>query len=527
MPIEITGIPLKSNIYDYSVQEDATSLDPSAFTGGVGQLTFSADDWDESFRMINSVIDLSDGSRGKFEGVVTETESTDGALNVVADSALTLFNSWHTVPPFSGALYSYIQTLANICGIPNNVNVASSIATTHLEVPGYLGNVWDGLKQFLAAHQWEIALVFNRVTVRPIREIVAVHDNVVTETVARNSQVTAEEIEVYYYNNVWATLKQVYPVPSSDAGYDSPLVVNAGSTLVQQVTIDGTLISVNQPAVQDWVGNTDYSGTNGVYAVAGNDGLPVTAAQWTAKGGRLSVATTDDPSIIEVTVIGADIPELSPFRIAMTAGTASYYDALRITGAGTVWDKRLLTLKTGAAPSSTGDKVGTTVDNRFISTLADAYTCGLKVAATFAGTSLTLSGTVMSLNRPTDSEAYITSTFGDFNLANLGNTLSQFNTFYAGATFEQFNTYWRNITSEDYENQLFGQGVGARILTNDINYRVVSTTTGPANVQYSAVADTTIGDFNGSWLGKTFADFNVQYDGYRFQDFNAVPLRSY
>lgn len=524
--IEVTGIPRKPNIYSYNVQEDAIRLDPNSFEGGVGQLALSTNNWADSFKLLNSNIDLSDGIRGKFQGIVRDTDATDGVINITADGALALFNSWRTVAPFNGTLNDYMTYMVGLVGITNNLVVDSSIASTAVVVPGFLGNVWDNLKQFFSVNQWEIALVFNRVIVRPIRTIVAQHDNVITETQTRNNQVTAEQIEIYWYNHTWGTQSQVYPIPSSGNGVSNPIVVNAGETIVQQFTIDGSLATVNQPVVQDFVANASYAGTNGVYAVAGNDGLPVTAAQWSAQGGRLSVRITSDPSIIEVMVTGASSAALSPYRIAMTAGTSSYYDSLRITGTGITWDKQLLTLHTGAAPSATGEVVGATVDNRYVRTLANAYTSGIHTAAAFSGPTITLSGSVGALNRSVDDDAYVTSTIGDFNTYHVGDTIGQFNTEYSGWTIQQFNDFWRERTTDNFVNQLFGQGIGSRILTKDINYRVVSTTTDPARVQYTAVTDTTIGDFNSARSGKTIGQFNAQFAGYRIQDFNAVPLRT-
>lgn len=524
--IEITGIPRNDNLYSYSVQEDATRLDPNSFEGGFGQLAFSTNDWSDSFRLSNTSVTLSDGSRGKFQGIVRDTDSTDGVINITADGALSLFNAWRTVQPFQGTLEAYMQYLVGLVGITNNLVVDSSIRTTPVIAPGYVGNVWDNLKQFFAVNQWEIALVFNRVVVRPIRKIYAYHDNVITETVTRNNQVTAEQIEIYWYNHVWGSQTQVYPVPSASGGLSNPIVVNANETIVQQFSIDGSLLSINQPVVQDFVANTSYAGTNGVYAVAGNDGLPVTAAQWTAEGGRLSVRITEDPSIIEVTVTGARTAALSPFRIAMTAGTSSYYDSLRITGTGITWNKELLTLHTGAAPSATGEVVGATVDNKYVRTLADAYTAGLHTAKAFSGPTITLSGSAPSLNRPADDDAYVTSTIGQFNTYHTGDTIGQFNIEYTGWSIQQFNDFWRARTADNFDNQLFGQGVGSQIVTKDLIYRVVSTTTDPAVVQYTAVTDTIIDVFNYFWSGKTIGDFNTRYAGYRIQDFNASPIRT-
>lgn len=521
MTATITPLTHPENIHSYSVQEDVTSFDPSSMSGGYGQLTFTVDDYDESPRLLGTTLTLQDGSRGKFQGLVRALDgSSVGTLNVTADSPLALFNSWHSVPPFEGFLGDYVTDLATRVGI--TLPVITDGSTPYLVAPGFLGNVWDNLKQCLTANQCEIALVYNNVVVRESRRTTAFAENVISENYSINDQTTAETVEIVWRKNTSIQAQHaVYPGELET----TPLSVEANATITQSFNLNASLILVNQPVAIDFVNDDPYEGTNGVYSVVGKDDLPITAAQWTAGGGSVSVRLTEDPSVIEVTVNGANIPDLSPFRLAMSSGSSTYYDSLRITGTGFTWTEETLTLPTGAPPNATGQTVGVTVTNPHINSLAKAYTSGFYAAATFSGGRKTITGYTPSLNRPGTTEEFISATMEDFNNANTTSTMADFNAAYSGQTMEDFNTYWSNVAEMRFDNQLFGQGVGSRFFRSNATYRVVSTVTGLSDVQYTAVLDTTMSDFNSENSGRTMGDFNTEFAGYRMRDFNLAPMK--
>ena len=141
------------------------------------------------------------------------------------------------------------------------------------------------------------------------------------------------------------------------------------------------------------------------------------------------------------------------------------------------------------------------------------------------GTTHTLSGSTVALNQPNASADIVAASIGDFNATYPGMPISGFNTLYAGQTIQQFNDYWEEVNANDFSNQLFGQGVGARLVRDEAVFRVISTTTGPDVVNYEAVSDTTIGDFNTRFAGATIADFNTHYAGQVIRDYNVTPIR--
>lgn len=523
-PVEITVRDKRlRNITNFSVQEDATPIDPSSSFGGVGQIVFDTLEDNDSRRLIGNVT-LVDGSRGKTSGFVKSISGDNGMLSVTADSILGLFNVDRTVPPYQGTLSGAINYYCDLVGIPNGVTVDSTISSRSVIYPGWKGNVWVGIKQILAKEQVEMALVFDRIYVRPLRKLIAYLDRSTTRSFSIDGSNAARSIDISYYNHEYGEQKEVYPLSLDDA---TIFQVDSGETIVFQERLNASLFSVNQPSVQDWVDDDRYDGTNGVYSVVGNDGLPITAAQWTAQGGSVSVSITDDPSIIEVTVRGASMPDYAPYRIAMSSGSGNYYNSLHITGEAVVTTEQTVNIKTGVTNVSSSDEVGVVVRNPFIQTRAQAYSLGMIVAGAYAGLNYTISGTALDLNRDEGSRDVIQATVADFNLAvDAGTTISEFNTEWSGQDIADFNLYWQEQVDVLFGNQLFGNAIGARVLDKHANFRIITATTKVDVIDYTASLDNIVSDFNSRWSEtETIADFNSEFSGYTCKDFSIEPLR--
>ena len=512
-----------SNIVSFSVQEDATPIDPSSSQGGVGQVTVGLDDYPDAEQLIGQVI-LTDGTRGKTSGNVRSLSSADGKLTINADSVLGKFNTDRVVQPYIGTLGGAIQNYCDLVGIENDVITDETLSSRPVVYPGFKGNVWVAIKQLLSKEQVEMALVFDRVYVRPLRKLTINQDRQTSTGWNIDNSNAARTVEINYYNHSYGTQQEVYPRVAEEATIYS---VDAGQVLVVTEQLNASMISVNQPVVYDNVSNISYAGTNGVYSVAGNDGLPITAAQWTAQGGSVNVRITDDPSVIEITIVGANSALPAPFRIAMTSGASNFYNSLHITGTAVTWDKKIVSLRTGVPDNVTSVEVGVTVDNPFISTYDEALSLGLLTACAYSGLNYTVNGSAFDINRKGDGRQLIQATIADFNTAyEPGTTVDVFNIAWAGESIGDFNEYWMDQVDLLWENQLFGNAPGARVLNPDANFRVTTATTTESAVQYTGVLDTLIDDFNSKWSStSTIGDFNVQFAGKTMKDYSVMPLR--
>lgn len=461
-----------SNLVNWTVQEDATTIDPSNYNGGAGQVTVEALEGTNSLLSLNKELFLEDSSAGTIQTTVRDVQATDGSLTVTADSPLGLFNSFHTVQPHIGSIRTAFVYYMGVVGISAALSVDPAIANRTVTYPGWVGNVWDNIKQILSAEQIEIASVLGTIMVRPLRTRTATLSRATSLGRSINKQSVSEQIEVHWYNNQQIIRGEVYPIPDTPLEDLSPATVEAGRTTKFTIDLNASLSSIQQPVPIDFVENRPYPNTDGVYSVIADDGLPVTAAQWTANGGRLSVRLTEDPSVIEVTVVGMSNSGAvkGPFRIAMSSGNA--YNSLHITGNGVAWRDEKTVLYTGATNAVTGEQIGTTIENRFIRTYAQALNAGQITSKAYAR-SHTASGSVVS-----------------------------------------------------FDGQIFGDTPGGRIKTADANYRVDSITAGPGGTSFTASEDTTMADFTAVWASLPPEAFSNYWTGKTALEFSTTPLRS-
>jgi hypothetical protein len=500
---------LSSAVSEYSSTEDATTIDPSNYNGGFGQLTVSALAVQDSKMAQGKIMRLSDSSNGKTTGIVRQVATTDKIVTFTGDSVLGLFNTFHTVGPQIGTLEQAINAYCDVVGISNIVEVNGEyreaanfpwapLKDLPVKYPGFVGNVWDNIKRIMAAEQIEMALVYDKIVVRPLRTLQANLDRSVSISENVNTQSTAKSVEVYYYPTEVITQGEVFPVQGEDP---SILQVDVGETREFTLNLTASLTSVNQPVVMYTVENRPYNDTSGVYAVAGNDGLPIPTDQWLAQGGQLSVRIGDDSSTLIVTVTGASNVALAPYRIAMSSGAGNFYNSLHITGQGTRYTEEMITLTTGATSATTGEEVGATVTNPFIQTLAQAYTAGIRASGTYAGPVYTVSGTALNINRAGGNRDEIRATFLDYNQwwsdTHPGELqFSNFNAAWNGQTFAQFNAFWDERMENLFTNQAFGNAVGARVRADDAFFRIDTATITPRDINFTASLDTLIDDYN-------------------------------
>lgn len=511
------------NLSSFSVQEDATPIDPASSAGGVGRIQVNLDDGRDTASYMGQIT-LVDAANGKTSGAINNISSTNGVATLTADSAMGLFNTDRTVDPFVGTLQEAIQFYASAVGITNVVSVDASLASRSVIYPGFKGNVWVHIKHIMVREQAEMALVLNRIVVRPIRQLEANLSRSTSASYSVSNTNAARAIEIAYYNHTYGNQVEIYPLATEEPSIYS---VSAGETSVIELNLNASVTSVNQPVVQTTVPNSSAAGSNGRYSVTGADNLPITAAQWTSRGGSLKVEKTDDPSIIRITIKGASDPTglLSPYRIAMSSGAGNDYNSLRITGTAVKWDRQTVTIPTGATNVTTSDEVSALIDNPFIRTREEAYSLGLIAAGNQAGIEYRVSGDAIGINR-TGQTGLVRATIADFNAqVPPSTTITTFNEEWAGQSIADFNAYWQAFVDNAFSNQLYGNIVGARVHQREAVFRIDSASTNAEGSSFSALMDTTITDFNPIWSGATIADFNEQFVGYTCKRYSIVPLR--
>lgn len=485
--ITVSGVP-QMNVTDYSISMDTPSLDPTSSTGGTGSMSYSTDKDLNAPTLRAKALTITDTSYGAVSGTISGIRQTDRVQTIAADTVLAVFNADMTIPPFSGTLnagLSALFTLVNnaASGVPVlPVRGTVTGGTASVILPGAKMNAWLYLKQLCQKYKLYPSIAANGTTVNFVSNLPTTPTDdryLNSESISIDDSQVGKAIEVaYYQSKTLATNTEVYP-PNGTYQGATVIQVGSGETVVTDVQLNAWVSSINQPTCMDLVTNTSYTGTNGVYSVAGSDGLGVKATEWVGRGGQLSVALTPDPSIVRVTVVappadklaGVDgLDRLAPYSIAMTSG--NLYNSLHLTGKGVSFERQTVTIQTGCTLARTGDAVAFTCDSPFTSTLGDAYDIGLRAAQAYAGPSYTIDR--VERGAPTTA---------------LGTWLSR------------------------------------KISKPDVTFTLESAVFGPDSVRETGIAYTQIADFNTVWAGQTFATFNSNRGSIKFMEYAVTPLR--
>lgn len=531
---KVTSVPSSvllfppDNIKGYTVTEDSMPLDPASFQGGYGTITFSIDESDDARLLRGKTFELSDTNKGKVSGIVTAMNATPDGVNVTTDSMLGVLNSWQTLEPYEGNLSGYVAYLFNKVSLDLPVRFEDTVADIEFVARGYVGNMWDWIKQLLSVIGVEMALVYNTVVFRPLRTYEAYMGRSSDASWDISSSETAKAIEVTYYQNTYA-YQEFYPITYDRDSDQAPVImqVDANETVEYVLQLSATPEPDFAPDIYPvyTIGNEPQ--TVSVYSVSGSDDLPIQPVQWAASGGKLTVKVSEtDPTQVIVTLTGANIPSLAPFRIAMSSGGGNYYNSLHLAGWATKFEPKVVRIPTGASQNITGTDVGITVTNPFVSTKEQAFNAGMRTAAAYTGFNYTVSGAAWDINRAGFTGG-VYPTIANFNAGwPLGTeTIEDFNTKYGGTLIAQFNSQWDESIQDTYAVQAFGNAAGARVRSGDAYFRIDSATFNEVDVSYTASLDTMVSDFNSVWSGATIDQFNDEHYQKFVRDFSVVPLR--
>ena len=535
-----------SNVINYSYTEGSTPLVPGDESGAIGDVSIEVlNDNDASILLYKDEFYLQDNFHGSVLGDVESVSGNNDTVTMGGRSKLALLNVDTIIPPRSGAIGDILEGVFNDLGITTNILKDAGLSAATVRVPGFEGDAWVYVKDLCSAYEVEVTVIRDYIVVRPARQRLIDATNIIDKSWQIQDIELAQTFDVAYYNYVARTDYLVYP----EGGWNSEVQVYqvaANETTEFEIDLQFFLTSVQQPTVQDTVAK-DYDVAS-VYAVSGNDNLPVTANFWNDYGGDMAFEILGDGSRVKVTITGPTYEALSPYSISISDGSTSY-STLRIVGTGMDYNRLLYTEKTGLTVSDTPTVKGNEIDNPAIDTLGDAkryalfarrlYSLPTQTYSTSSNTFPRLEGSIPSIFYPT---------FDDFDdsLAT-GYSFSNFNADYAGISFDGFTTTLGNEVPQG-----FGEVAGSRVQLDDAMYRVRSTTITPDIVSLDAEYDTlfsdlddvygaaTWSDLEAGWSGLAatwadavifdypplvFSDFNATFGEVNFKDYALMPLR--
>lgn len=394
----------KTAVAGYTVTEDSTPRIPGDSSGGVGSITATVIESDDTILLSGAGIELYDSANGKTVGTVRTIASQAGEITVTADSRLAQLVVTRKANAYNGTLAGAFAYYFGLVGITSGFTVDSTIGTRPVIYTGFNDNVWNFLKNICIAEQVEISLVDGAIVVRPLR-----HETV---DMSRNSQADftvdstgiALTAEVYYYNQTYVTNAQVYPNDASDNVIEIP----QGETIVEIVPTNVSLVSIMQPAA-----STDKAQTAVIAADGGvkksfyvvHDGTKeISQGAWKSMGGDVVVEIDpDNDTQLKITAHAPVSPTVSTYRlgfgISQEDGNFTYSPGLVIVGTGVRTKKELVRVATGANPAFVTEDAAPTVDNPAIRTREQAFRAARSLAAAYAGPGMSVEVSAARVHR--------------------------------------------------------------------------------------------------------------------------------
>lgn len=475
----------ESNLTSYSYKEESTPLSMADSSGGVPELTFDVVVTDDTPLLYRSEVEFSDGSAA-INGRVTGVDTSDATASVPVRSELAGLVATRNLPPVAGTLATAIRAYLNACGL-SQVSLVFTPASAGSRVVAYPGGeyeVWVWLKEILASQGLDTLYSSGKLYVGDIAAMYAANAATyqtpdpardTTRGLSISEGELSRNVEIKYYNNVYAANELVYP----QGGWNEDVQVyqvDAGEVQEHEIETGVSIMSFKQPTMVSFVA-ADYTGPNSVYAIAGNDGLPVPADLWRDAGGKVELELAPDTTTLLLTLtgpVGTWAENYGPFRLAMAADTGggSAYSSLRINGSGVFMHEASIIVPTGVEDDDTAQDVGITVESRAVMHRSQAYDLAPAVAAMYSGTEIE----------------------------------------YSGAQARGYDLMW-----------LTGFA-GGLVRTSDAQYRIRTANYGPESVDYTAEPYVRFSDLDDVWGGGSFAEFETLYAGYTFTDLGIRPL---
>lgn len=501
----------------YSYSEDVTSLEPSNLSGGAGQVTVSAIAVDadkvgnthpNSRLLINNSMSLIHQDSGEVEFTVKQASVNAGVVSIVGETLEGRLNVERTAGPHGGSGATIATAITYYCGLVNIVpTFETGLEATLDAIPvnfiGWKGNVWEHLKMLCAAIPYDLefyidstGLVF-RTAKAQSADFMA--PSVISQSVSVDSLEGAQQVNISNYNTSYRTDAIVQDISANADNLSSTnaqgasiydgMQVNSGEKLTKRFTINASLETLNPIEAVDGILPFPFTGgAVGQYAIAGADGKFIKASQWTGEGGKLSVALTENPNEIEVTIIapiknglenitGGGALSYEPYKIGTETSGNTDYPAIYITGTGVFYNKTQHEIKTGASNQYTSQQAATSIDNPFITSVSSVYSRGAAAAQAICGPNVTLSESISTV-------------------------------------------------------EPFGSTPGKVLKVDSNKYRITSVNYSVDTTSFIAKPIASFADFETVWDGKAFSDFEttaLDPDLYpnntiKFNEFTVIPL---
>jgi hypothetical protein len=523
MPVKVVntsgnGSFVEDSLISFSYEEDITSLEPSSIDGGTGQVSFSVQSVSTPSKpntklLINNSMSLVDSDNGTVSFQVKNVSIADGNVaNITGDTISGKLNAVKAAKPFphkdeNGVVIGYTvkEALNYYCGLVGvtpvyDDNFDVDLDLVEREFIGWKGNVWEHLKMLCAGvcasdtDSVGIEMYVDNGELhfrKALSTVLSTAERSITESISVDTSESAKSIDVINYNTHYGIDEVIYPEnlysegeaigSGFKASINDSMQVESGQTITKRFPMSVTLESIGQPECVSTITPLPYDGPTGKYVIVGSDNLPILPAQWLGEGGSLTVALTDVPNEIEVTVTGPralslptaadpNVQTLAPYKIGVETSDGVDYPAFYITGTGVFYNKQTTNFLTGSSEAiTTVDESPTSVDNIFITTAHDLSAKGVAAAQKICGPQVNLTRTIDGVEG-------------------------------------------------------FGTLIGSTEYVETSRFRVKSAGYSESDISLTYSMSALVDDFNDNWTGRTIAQFNTALSGVAFNEFTVIPL---
>lgn len=486
--------------------------------------------------LIGKEVRLTDTRKGFTLGRITAINKPVGSTyQLTCESRLGLLNVYGVnAKPYQGTLAGAFEYYLALAGVTSDLFVDPDIALTQVMFQGWTGELWFNLKQMATALEVDLLLVSGVIVLRPVRRIVASRGRAIDTSYDIGGQL-AQAVEVYQYNNRPIVNELVYP-PGGWTDEVTVINVDVGQQINETLELSASVTSVQQPTMVSFVGPRDNDAS--VYTVIGDDELPIQRTQWQDAGGFLEVTINPDSTSLNVRIQAPRRPiynrdgnPIGVYSIALSAGSSgSRYSTLRILGSGIAFDKQLVRIPTGVPASRTGTDIGVSIDNPFLSTTSQVWKAGKRAARRYKGRTISMSASVVSLNRLGESGIATYPTYAQFRTTQAAaRTYAQVKAIYAPRPYSEVKAELFESVQNDFENQVFGNVAGARVYDRETRrwYRVRDATLAQSRINIQADDDMVYSDIKGMWdrqPARTYGVAKEYLGGFSYGDVNLMGM---
>lgn len=479
-----------ASLISFSYSEDATPVSPANLNGGTGQVTAQLveDSATRGTRVaINNEAVLSDEEYGNIGMTIKRVSLNNGLVTVNANTIESQLDVDRTAAPqgSDASGYTLSEAIIYYCSLvdiePNfEPELLAKIEGIDVDFIGWKGNVWEHLKMLCAAYPidsdggfMEMYILDDQLWFREggVNEI-NTRNIFSDESVTIDAYDAAQFVDVAKYNTDYRadSLIRQQNIDSFNfanlelVSITDSFQVNANEKLTRRILVNASLEDVEQPTP---VQTVLFPITYGQYVIVGKDDVPLSPSQWLDQGGLVEVSLTDEPNEIEITITGANYPELEPFKIGVESSGGEDYPAFYVRGTGVFFEKTTQRVYTGAGDSEI--RGSTTIDNPFIISNDVFWHAAGRIAKELCGPTFTVNQTIPS-------------------------------------------------------GLSFGTTVGSIITAFDSKFRIDKASYSQSGVSVEGQSYVKFSDFNEAWSGSTFEDFNNAMAGISFNEFSIIAL---